>query len=177
MITLNENRYIKMEGVVYVSRATKSYKREQGLTTAQLNAIDLLVTGKTDQEVADIIGVNRVTVTKWRNYDIYFQAELNKRRKEIWGASIDKIRALVPKAMERLEKEVDGENGWKVALAVIKLVGIESKNIKEIGHDEADKILTELAEKKVHQELFSITDDYSKEQILEEYRRELEADI
>jgi phosphoribosyl 1,2-cyclic phosphodiesterase len=136
-----------------------------------------LVTGKTDQEVADIIGVNRVTVTKWRNYDIYFQAELNKRRKEIWGASIDRIRALVPKAMERLEKEFDGENGWKVALEVIKLAGIESKYIREIGHDEADKILTELAEQKMNQELFSITDDYSKEQILEECRRKLEAEI
>ncbi|MEW9110738.1 MAG: hypothetical protein AB2374_15415 [Cytobacillus gottheilii] len=160
-----------------MSKATKGYKREQGLTTAQLNAIDLLVTGKTDQEVANIIEVNRVTVTKWRNYDISFQAELNKRRKEIWGASIDKLRALVPKAMERLEKEVDGENGWKVALEVIKFAGIESKYIREIGHDEADEILTELAEKKMNQELFSMTSDYSKKQILEEYRGKLEAEI
>ena len=30
----------------------KEYKREQGLTIQQLNAIDLLVTGKTDQAVA-----------------------------------------------------------------------------------------------------------------------------
>ena len=65
--------------------------------------------------------------------------------------------------MERLEKEVDGENGWKVALEVIKFAGIESKYIREIGHDEADEILTELAEKKMNQELFSMTDDYSKE--------------
>ncbi|NEU29175.1 hypothetical protein GN156_00055 [bacterium LRH843] len=158
-------------------KATKGYKREQGLTTAQLNAIDLLVTGNTDQEVANIIDVNRVTVTKWRNYDISFQAELNKRRKEIWGASIDKIRALVPKAMERLEKEFDGENGWKVALEVIKLAGIESKYIRDIGYDDADKILTELAEQKVNQELFSITDDYSKEQIIEEYRSKLEGEL
>jgi hypothetical protein len=160
-----------------MAKATKGYKREQGLTTAQLNAIDLLVTGKTDQEVADIIGVNRVTITKWKNYDIYFQAELNKRRKEIWGASIDRIRALVPKAMERLEKEVDGENGWKVALEVIKLAGIESKYIRNIGHEDADSILTELAQKKINQELFSTTDDFSKEQILKEYRGKLEAEI
>ncbi|MBT2575197.1 hypothetical protein J7E26_14805 [Bacillus sp. ISL-51] len=33
--------------------------------------------------------MNRVTVTKWRNYDLHFRAELNKRRKEIWGSSID----------------------------------------------------------------------------------------
>ncbi|WP_407271410.1 helix-turn-helix domain-containing protein [Radiobacillus sp. PE A8.2] len=158
-------------------KATKVYKREQGLTTAQLHAIDLLVTGKTDREVADIIGVNRVTVTKWRNYDVYFQTELNKGRKEILGASIDRIRALVPKAMERLEKEVKGEHGWKVALEVIKLAGIENKYIREIGHDEADEILTELAKKKMNQELFSMTSDYSKKQILEEYRGKSEAEI
>jgi hypothetical protein len=99
-----------------MAKVTNSYKREQGLTIEQLNAIDLLITGKTDQEVADEVRVNRVTVTKWRNYDIYFQAELNKRRKGIWSASLDKMRALVPKAMERLEKEIDNENGWKIAL-------------------------------------------------------------
>jgi hypothetical protein len=31
----------------------KNYKREHWLTIEQLNAIDLLVTGKTDQAVAD----------------------------------------------------------------------------------------------------------------------------
>lgn len=157
-----------------MSKVTKGYKREQGLTTVQLNAIDVLVTGKTDQEVADIVNINRVTVTKWRNYDIHFQAELNRRRKEIWGASVDKIRAIVPKAMERLEKELDSENGGKIALEIIKLAGVESKLIMNVGHDEADKILTELAEQKMNQELFSITDDYSKEQILKEYKRKLE---
>lgn len=159
--------------VIKMVKTTKSYKREQGLTIEQLNAIDLLVGGKTDQEVANKINVNRVTVTKWRNYDIYFQAELNKRRKEIWGASIDKMRALVPKAMERLEQEFDSKYGWKIALEIIKLAGLENNLLKNIGHDDADKILTELAEKRMTEELFTTTSEYSKEQLLKEYQKQL----
>ena len=45
-----------------------------------------------------------MTVTKWRNYDISFQAELNKRRKEIWGVSIDKLRAVVTKSNGKIRK-------------------------------------------------------------------------
>ena len=37
----------------------KNYKREHWLTIQQQNAIDLLVTGKTDQAVADAVGVAR----------------------------------------------------------------------------------------------------------------------
>lgn len=46
---------------------TTGYVRQHGLTIEQRNAIDLLVTGKTDTETADSVGVHRVTVTKWRN--------------------------------------------------------------------------------------------------------------
>ncbi|MEH7610770.1 hypothetical protein [Gottfriedia acidiceleris] len=156
-----------------MTKTTKGYKREQGLTIEQLNAVDLLITGKTDQEVADEVGVNRVTITKWRNYDIYFQAELNKRRKEIWSVSIDKIRALLPKAIERLEKEVDSDIGWKVALEIIKIAGIESQQVKDIGHDNADKIISEEAEKRWKEDLFSNISDYSKNEVIMEYNRKL----
>ncbi|MEH7403358.1 hypothetical protein V7148_20545 [Gottfriedia acidiceleris] len=157
-----------------MSRTTKGYKREQGLTIEQLNAIDLLVIGKTDKEVADKIGVNRVTITKWRNYDIYFRAEMNKRRNEIWGASLDKMRSLVPKALERLENEIDNDNGWKVALEVIKIAGIENKHINEIEHDDAEKILNDEAEKRYQKDLFSNVSDYTKKELLDEYRKKLE---
>jgi transposase len=48
---------------------TNGYIRQRGLTIEQRNAIDLLVTGKTDTETAEAVGVHRVTVTKWRNAD------------------------------------------------------------------------------------------------------------
>lgn len=156
-----------------MAKTTNSYKREQGLTIEQLNAIDLLVIGKVDQDVADKIGVNRVTVTKWRNYDIYFQAELNKRRKEVWGSSLDRLRTLLPKAIERLEQEVENENGWKIALELIKLIKIDSNQIINIGHDNADQLLTEQAEKRRTEELFTNTSDYFKEKLFKEYQNQL----
>ncbi|MEH6917495.1 hypothetical protein V7Y60_25795 [Priestia megaterium] len=157
-----------------MGKTTKGYKREQGLTIEQLNAIDLLVTGKADKETASIVGVNRVTVTKWRNYDIYFQAELNKRRKEIWTASIDKIRALVPKALERLEQEIEVENGWKIALEIVKIAGLEKQHIKDIGHHDAEKILNELADKEMLDDLFSATSKSAKEELLNELQNKLD---
>ncbi|MBE2973394.1 hypothetical protein [Priestia megaterium] len=151
-----------------MSKATNDYKRERGLTIHQLNAIDLLVCGKTDKEVADLVSVNRVTVTKWRNYDIYFQAELNKRRKEVWNASIDKIRTLVPKAIESLEREIEAENSWKVALEILKIAGISSNDVKQIGKDDPNQLLTEAAQQKMMDELISATNNYSTEELLEE---------
>jgi hypothetical protein len=73
----------------------KEYKRKQGLTIQQQNAIDLLVTGKTDQAVADAVGVTRPTVTCWRLYDPHFEAALNQRRKEVWGAGKSNRRGFI----------------------------------------------------------------------------------
>lgn len=46
--------------------ATKVDKIRRDLSVDQRNAIDLLVLGKTDQEVADVAGVSRQTVNGWR---------------------------------------------------------------------------------------------------------------
>ncbi len=56
-----------------LQNATKSYNSDRELTIEQQRAIDELVLGKSDQEVAESIGVHRVTVTKWRLYDAHFQ--------------------------------------------------------------------------------------------------------
>ncbi|GFN22439.1 helix-turn-helix domain-containing protein [Thermanaeromonas sp. C210] len=57
--------------------ATKSNKTQhkEALSIEQLNAIDLLVLGKTDKEVAEAVGVHRCTVTSWRLYNPYFEVD------------------------------------------------------------------------------------------------------
>jgi hypothetical protein len=104
---------------------TNGYIRQRGLTIEQRNAIDLLVTGKTDTETADAVGVHRVTVTKWRNGDPWFQAELNRRRQEIWAAAGERLRALLPKAIDALEGDLSNtDSRLTAALHVIKLAGL-----------------------------------------------------
>ena len=156
-----------------MKKATNSYKRERGLTIEQLNAIDLLIVGKTDKEVAELTGVNRVTITKWKNYDIYFQAELNQRRKEVWNGSIDKMRALVPMAMEKLEREIEGPNGWKVSMEIIKICGINGKHMKDTGKDSSDKILNDLAQKRATEEMYGSINNDTKKQILLDFQEQL----
>ena len=105
---------------------TKSGKTGQfpALSIEQLNAIDLLVVGKTDQEVARAVSVSRQTVCGWRLYHPDFQAALNKRRREVWGAAADKLRSLLPKALEVIERELERED-VKVALDIVKLAGVK----------------------------------------------------
>lgn len=149
----------------------KTYKREQGLTIEQLNAIDLLVTGKSDQEVADKVGVNRVTVTSWRLYDPYFQAELNRRRKEIWGASVDRMRALLPKAFDVLEQAINNGD-VKAALELIKMAGLDmgkdsDLGIYGIGKDNAEAIIEDKAKEKSF-DMFGEVSDFQKKAVIDE---------
>ena len=48
------------------------------LSVEQLNAIDVLVQGRTDKETAETVGVARETVTRWRNDNPHFAAQLNR---------------------------------------------------------------------------------------------------
>src|SRR3954471_10045894 len=70
-----------------------------GLTLPQQSAVDLLAGGKNDTETADALQLNRVTVTRWRLYSPEFRAALADRRAAVWGASADRLRALLLKAL------------------------------------------------------------------------------
>ncbi|MFO0847313.1 MAG: helix-turn-helix domain-containing protein [Gemmataceae bacterium] len=94
------------------------------LTLAQQSAVDLLAAGKTDTETAAALGLNRVTVTRWRLYSPEFRAALADRRAAVWGASADRLRALLPKALDTLADALEtGDDKVSVALAVLKLAG------------------------------------------------------
>jgi hypothetical protein len=107
-------------------KATKPDVSRHELTVAQLNAIDLLVVGKTDQETAEAVGVTRQTVNGWRNANPWFGAELNRRRQDLWGVSVDQLRALLPRAVAVLAEELDGGNDRAgVALSILRLGGVD----------------------------------------------------
>src|SRR5262245_53469627 len=91
------------------ANGTAVYQRQhkRGLTMPQLSAIDVLVTGKTDKETAELLNLSRTCVTKWRLYDPVFQAALNRRRAEVWGSGIDRLRSLIPKALDVLAEALN----------------------------------------------------------------------
>lgn len=91
------------------------------LAIEQQNAIDLLIQGKPDHAVAAAVGVARETVTRWRHENPYFVAELNRQRKAVWGTAQERLRGLVHKAVDILEKALEAGD-LKAAVEVLKAV-------------------------------------------------------
>lgn len=107
------------------SSSTPSFKRANGLTIEQQNAVDLLVSGSTDAAVAERVGVYRTTVTRWRLHDPYFRAALNQRREEVWREAGDSARALLPTALTALQEQLaDGDLRGRLALDVLRAAGV-----------------------------------------------------
>jgi hypothetical protein len=121
-----------------------------GLTLAQQNAVDLLVSGKNDTKTAELLRVSRTTVTKWRLYDPAFQAALNLRRIETWGAALSRLQALIPRALETLAAELDraeSPHRWKAAVEILRLVQVRPS--APTGPTSAEAIVEALVQARV----------------------------
>lgn len=102
------------------------------LTPEQLNAIDLLILGKTDREVSEIVGVRRETITKWHK-NPFFTAELNVKREDLWRDSKLRLRALASEAVNVLTNglhSTDEKIAIMAAVHILKTVGLYDKEGK-----------------------------------------------
>lgn len=105
-----------------MGRAELNKNAQNKLSQKQLTAIDMILTGLNDREVAESIGVGRNTVNKWKNHDEDFQAELNERRRELNEATQNRIRSLTRKALDAIEYALERGDA-RIALEVLKMAG------------------------------------------------------
>jgi hypothetical protein len=115
------------------------------LSPEQENVIDLLILGKPDREVAEVVGVTRETIWKWRNVHLVFIAELNRRRKELWLEAHERIGALMGKAIEVLEQAVQGGD-VRAAVEVLKAVKLYGQISPPSGPQDPELALWQQAE-------------------------------
>jgi DNA-binding transcriptional ArsR family regulator len=97
----------------------------RAMTPQQELAVDLLASGKTVTEAAAAIGVSRQTVSEWLNRSADFRASLNVRRQELWEAMGDRLRALLPDAVEALASELRDGNRLKAVALVLRACGAD----------------------------------------------------
>ena len=95
------------------------------LSPKQWQAIELLAAGKRVSDVVAESGVSRKTLYRWRHEDADFIAAFQARRREIWSVISDRLRALLPVAIEILAGDL-AESDWdankrKSALALLRL--------------------------------------------------------
>jgi hypothetical protein len=107
-------------------KATEADTRndELALSPKQLLAVDLLATGVSVTAAAEACAISRQTASEWTNRHHAFKAALNRRRQELWAESVDRARALVPKALDVLADELDGEKRLAAAIHIVKAVGM-----------------------------------------------------
>ena len=91
-------------------------------------------------------------MTRWRNADAVFIAEMNKRRLEIWEGSIAALRSLIPKAVAALDESLtSGSSATKLKAArlILSTAGIEPGQIRPAGSPTTpDAVEAEWAEKR-----------------------------
>ena len=107
------------------------------LNVKQDNAITLILQGSTDNEVAKSIEVSRQTVNDWKNNNIFFIAELNRRRNEIWNSQLEQFRNMVARALAVLEEDLQEENERRLrqsaAIHILKSVGLYGIDLTPTG--------------------------------------------
>jgi hypothetical protein len=117
---------------------------DENLTDAQLRAVELLVTGRNDRQVAAEIGMHRVTIARWRLYNPEFEAALNRRRRELVDAARDGLRSVLSPALDLLAAQV-GEGNWKVALALVRQLAPDLGRLDDVGAPDIQSLVDDLA--------------------------------
>jgi hypothetical protein len=79
---------------------------EDPLPDRQQRAIDLIVAGFPESHVAQVLGVSRRTLYRWRTDDPGYAAHLDRRRNECLQAASDRFRALLDTALDLVERHI-----------------------------------------------------------------------
>ena len=159
--------------------ATKHDTTLPELNDRQLAAVDALIAGATDQEAAEQSGAHRVTVTNWRNHNPVFRAALNARRRELWSTSLDRLRSMLPKALDRIEEELtggDAPQGLRAALKVLEISGMGTAGgthygSRGIGPEDPEGIVVAEAKAKRPSSVDQLLADLGEGPVTDEERR------
>ena len=113
------------------------------LKLEQDHAINLLLQGKSDREVASAVNVSRQTVNQWRNHDAVFVAELNARQQALWGTATERLRSLISQAVDVLKSDLENEAlrlRQSAAVHILNAVGLYGSDLKPTGETSPDAI-------------------------------------
>lgn len=118
------------------------------LSPRQLKALDLIMSGKTTQEVAEEVGVTRQTISHWKNHDPEFKERLAQLLAEVdeelrYSAPLRD--SLMRSQLFKLASEGPHENRLKAALAYLDRYGAKSAPPQVgTGLNEADGLLLQI---------------------------------
>ena len=113
--TENENGEVFRIALEYAEKHDPKRKKKEETANSDLAnkkslALPLILTGKSDQQVADEIGVSRQTILNWRNRDPHFMKELKEARESLRQAQLATLSRIVDKAFKTVEELLDSQD-------------------------------------------------------------------
>jgi len=123
---------------------TKQTAKQVELTPEQEQAAALVAEGKPVYEIAEEVDTDEATLAEWQASP-YFVAAVNRHRKAAWTAAQDRLRALVPSALDALEDAV-GRCDVRAATEVLKAAGVYGNLPHPSGEVDPELIMVKQAE-------------------------------
>lgn len=130
-----------------MAKSDKTRQAEE-LSIEQLNAIEMLITGASDAQVAEVVGVSRQTVCDWRNRDAEFAAALERKRQDIWRSHEDNLRALVAEAIGVLRQNLSSQDErikMAAAVHILRSVGLYGQSLEPVGRTSITGVMLDWA--------------------------------
>jgi hypothetical protein len=97
-----------------------------GLTDMQYRAIQLTVLGNSDVKIAEMLGVNRCTLWRWKTLDDRYRKALDEARRQAHAIAADRVQVLLLKAVAVLDQHLDDprmENQFRAAHVLLTMAG------------------------------------------------------
>ena len=115
MDTENQDGEIFGSALKYAEEHDPKRKEKQeaaslDIASKQSLALPLILAGKSDQQVANEIGVSRHTILNWRNRDKHFMKELEEAKKSLRQAQLATLSRIVDKAFKTVEELLDSQD-------------------------------------------------------------------
>jgi len=129
------------------------------LEPKQEKAVELMLAGISDTEIAKKLKVTRQTVNYWRNQDFDFIYELQMRRNQIWEGHRDELIDLYQMAVEEIKKSLkskDPKIRLQVAMQIVRLPALQ-ENLKNKAPTDPKTIEAERYQSALHIALDEVT--------------------
>ena len=97
------------------------------LSLKQHYAIELLLVGKTDAEVAALIGVDSEIVGQWQSQDSEFVVAINALRAAAWEGSVARLKSLMSRALDVVEEAITRDE--MVAISFLQALARENSQV------------------------------------------------
>jgi DNA-binding transcriptional MerR regulator len=116
------------------------------LLPAQEQVIELLLAGQSVSEIATALQCAPDEIQHWRDEHPVFQARLNQAKRRLWDDAQDRLRAMIPRAIEVLEQAMS-QGSVKAAVEVLKIVQLHGRVPTPTGAEDPHLVLWQQAER------------------------------